>query len=179
MNVGEFAISANIRRKNSGDIFTYLDGGHSESKPKGLVQTLIWQNFNLSLSQVAVVIDLLPNGVYLRGVLNLPLTRSTFSFFLNLSNPGVNKCSVSIDNFDAMNRLGSMNRIEKLLVTCFENEMYFSSLFRITEITEFGYDKICINNLTQNFLSCQIKESVELENVSGGLIEDKTGVVIV
>jgi len=47
--------------------------------------------------------------------------------------PGVNKFSESVDKLEAINFNVSMNRIGKLLVTCFENEMNFSSLFGITE----------------------------------------------
>ena len=65
---------------------------------------------------------------------SITLGTNAFAVSLNFANPGVIKFSASVDSFDAMKRQESMNRIEKLFETCFENEMYFSSLFGITDI---------------------------------------------
>lgn len=61
---------------------------------------------------------------------SITLGTNAFAVSLNFSNFGLNQYVVSV----AMNRQESMDRIEMLLVTCFENKMYFPSLFGITEI---------------------------------------------
>ncbi|KAE9523165.1 hypothetical protein AGLY_016398 [Aphis glycines] len=133
----------NIHRDINVDINDVLNELAKKSKRKLNINSCIQCDSKQFLHDHNLLFAYVILLVYCRNLLSLvngfapacsnhPYTHKAVS--LNFSNPGVNKFSESVDKLEAINLNVSMNRIEKLLETCFENEMNFSSLFGITKI---------------------------------------------